>query len=356
VNVRAGYSDAMLPETIRRLWQPSGVYIDTASYGLPALPTVRALQRDVERWRDGSAHWPDLNDAVHRARLAFASLVRVQADRVTVGANVSSMLGLVASCIPDGSRVVAPDIDFASTIYPFLAQADRKVDVRTVPLERLADSVDASTDLVVFSAVQSANGQIAATDDIVAAARTHDALTVCDTTHAIGWLPVPLDDLDVTATAAYKWLTCPRGAAFMTTKPEHLDWIRPHGAGWFAKRDIYDDNYYGPNMDLATDARRLDTSPAWLLWGAVETALQTLSDIGVEEIHTHDLELANRCRAGLGLPPGDSAIVHLDVPEADIPLAEAGIVAGVRAGKVRASFHVHNSIEDVEAVVAALTR
>jgi selenocysteine lyase/cysteine desulfurase len=75
----------------------------------------------------------------------------------------------------------------------------------------------------------------------------------------------------------------------------------------------------------------------------------------MKHIHTHDLELSSRFRAGLGLPPGESAIVHVDAPEAEGRLAAAGIVASVRAGKVRASFHVHNSIEDVEAVVAALT-
>ena len=77
--------------------------------------------------------------------------------------------------------------------------------------------------------------------------------------------------------------------------------------------------------------------------------------IGVEAIGAHDVALANRFRAGLGLEPSDSAIVSVDVAGAEQSLERAGIRAAVRAGSLRASFHLYNTHEDVDAALDALT-
>ena len=70
-------------------------------------------------------------------------------------ANVSGLISQVAVAIPDGSRVLAPEPEFVSLLFPFLAQAERGVTVDVVPLDRLASAVDASVDVVAVSAVQS---------------------------------------------------------------------------------------------------------------------------------------------------------------------------------------------------------
>ena len=64
--------------------------------------------------------------------------------------------------------------------------------------------------------------------------------------------------------------------------------------------------------------------------------------------------LANRFRAGLGLEPGDSAIVSVDIPGAAERLERAGIMAAVRGGRLRTSWHVYNTEADVDAALEAL--
>jgi hypothetical protein len=76
---------------------------------------------------------------------------------------------------------------------------------------------------------------------------------------------------------------------------------------------------------------------------------------GVEAIGAHNLALANRFLAGLGWPSGDSVIVTVDVPGAEERLARAGVRAAVRAGQVRASFHVYSTQADVDLALNALT-
>jgi len=65
--------------------------------------------------------------------------------------------------------------------------------------------------------------------------------------------------------------------------------------------------------------------------------------------------LANRFLAGLDQPTRDSAIVTVDVPGAQERLERAGIRAAVRAGRVRASFHVYSTERDVDLALDALT-
>jgi len=198
-----------------------------------------------------------------------------------------------------------------------------------------------------------ATGAVADFGAIADAAAAHGAMTVIDATQALGWLPLDASRFDVVACHAYKWLMSPRGTAFMAVRPERLEAIVPVAAGWFAGEDVHA-SYFGPPLRLAETARRLDSSPAWFSWVGTQPALALVNAIGVEAIHAHDVGLANRFRAGLGLEPSDSAIVSADVPGARERLEAAGIVAAERGGRLRASWHVYNTDADVDAALDAL--
>jgi selenocysteine lyase/cysteine desulfurase len=339
----------------QRLWDAEPGWLNTASYGLPPRPVWEALQDALASWRAGQGSWEEWTLATDRSREAFARLVGVPASEVAVGAAVSQLLAPVAAALPDGARVLAPEIEFASNLYPWLAQAGRGVTVRTVDaVEKLADAVDAGTDLVAFSLVQSADGTVAGYEQVVEAARAHGALVAVDATQACGWLPFEAGLADVVAVGAYKWLMAPRGSAFAYLSPAVRERMTPHAAGWFAAEDIHS-SYYGPPMRLARDARAFDISPAWFAYVGTAPALEVVERIGVARIRDHDVALANRFLAGLGQPRGDSAIVTVDVPDAERKLERAGVRAAVRVGRVRVSFHVYSTEDDVEMALAALT-
>ena len=337
----------------RRLWEPAGTYLNTASFGLPPLPAWEALQEALDDWRTGRTSWEQWGEATEAARGSFARLVGVEPSTVAVGATVSGLVGLVASSLPQGSRVLAPEVEFTSTLFPFLVQSHRGISVRTVPAAELADAIDETTDVVVFSAVQMATGEVADLAAIATSSRSLGALTLVDATQACGWLPLDGYAFDIVVAAGYKWLLSPRGTAYMAVAPERLAGIVPAAAGWFAGEDVHA-SYFGPPLRLAGDARRLDTSPAWHSWVGAAPALELIEEIGVAAIHAHDLGLANRFREGLGMEAADSAIVFVDVPGAQERLERAGIRAAVRNGRVRTSWHLYNTEEDVSAALAAL--
>ena len=342
-------------ETAQKEFEPTGVYVNTASIGLPPRRAVDALNDAVETWRTGRAEAAGYDELITRARQRFAALVGTTPDRVSIGNQLSTFTALVASALPDGARVLAAEEDFTSVLFPFLAHADRGLHVRTVPLCGLVEAIGAGVDLVAVSAVQSADGRLVpgGLDALASAAAHHGCLTYIDATQAVGWLPFRADRFDFVSCAAYKWLLSPRGTAFGVVRPERLAMLRPLYAGWYAGDDPWT-SIYAPPLRLAKDARRLDISPAWLAWVGTLPALELLTEVGIEAIHRHDLALANALRARLGLPPSDSAIVTVASDRGLERLQAAGIKASVRAGAVRISLHIHNTDADVDAVARAL--
>jgi selenocysteine lyase/cysteine desulfurase len=335
----------------RALWEPAGVYCNTASYGLPPRPAWDALQSALAEWHGGRTSWEHWGQTTDRARAAFARLVGVDVERVAVGSTVSELVGSLVTALPEGARVVVPDVEFTSTLFPLLVQ--RRLDVRTVPVQRLVDAVADGADAVAFSAVQMSSGEVADIEGIAEAAAAGGAITICDATQALGWLPLRAGRLDALVCSAYKWLMSPRGSAFVAVSDRLLERAVPHSAGWYAGEDVHA-SYFGPPLRLASSARRLDLSPAWFSWVGTEPALELIEQIGIDAIHEHDLALANRFRAGIGLEPGDSAIVCADLPGAAERLERAGIVAAVRGGRLRTSWHVYNDEADVDRVLDVL--
>ncbi len=339
----------MTLDDVRRHWQPTGGYLNTASYGLPPKPGWDAMQQALGDWQVGRTSWEAWGDATDATRQSFARLVGVPGETVAVGATVSELVGLVAASVGRG-RLVCAEGDFTSLLWPWLVNG---FEVTEVPLARLAEAVDRSTTVVAVSVVQSSTGALADLDAIEAAARDHGALVVLDATQACGWLPVDASRFDAVACAGYKWLCSPRGTAYLTLGDGLRDRVQPLHGGWFAGEDIHA-SYYGTPLRLAASARRLDTSPAWFSWVGAAPTLELLNEIGIEAIHRNNVLLANRFRSGLGLPEGDSAIVAADAPGAAERLARAGIRASVRAGSLRASFHLYTTEADVDAALDAL--
>jgi selenocysteine lyase/cysteine desulfurase len=303
------------------------------------------MQAVADEWRHGRTGWHGWDGSVGRARACWARLHSVPASRVAVGNQVSSFAGLVAMSLPRGARVLCVEGDFTSVLWPFLAAPG--VDVSLVELSELPSAIDSTVSLVAVSAVQSLDGRVAALDEIAAACEASGARAFIDATQSSGWLPLDAREFDYVAASGYKWLLSPRGVCFMSIRPEAEEPLVPYLAGWYAGDEPFDTNYGAP-MRLADDASRFDLSPAWLSWVGCAPALEVLEQVGIETIHEHNIGLANRFRAGLGMAPGDSAIVSVPAGSLGAALQDAGVMATEREGMMRFSFHVFNTAAEVD--------
>ncbi len=341
----------MTPE-LRALFEPDPGYLNTASVGIPPLTCLTVMTDMLDGWRRGQLAPPDFDEAVRRSRTAWAALTGVDVSQVAIASTVSELVGLVAASLPDGARVVTVKGEFTSVLFPFLAHADRGVSVQEVELEELGQ-LRGPVDLVAVSAVQSADGRWVDLPALLSAAHGAGAKVLLDTTQSCGWLPLPLADVDYVVCGGYKWLLCPRGTAFLSVRPELLDALRPLAAGWYAGDDPWT-SIYGSPLRLAPDARRLDISPAWFSWAGAAVSLELLAGLDLTAVRAHDVGLADLMLTRLGLPRQGSAIVTVEQPDAAGRLSAAGVRTAVRAGRVRASFHLYNDERDVELAVAAL--
>jgi selenocysteine lyase/cysteine desulfurase len=337
------------------LWEQHGVYLNTATYGLPPKTAYDATVAALTDWRTGRTSEDAWEASTECARATFAKLVNVKPESVSCGATVSELIGLVAASLPNGARVLTAENDFASTLFPFTVHEGRGVTVDAVPLTRLVDAVSESYAIVVVSHVQAYSGEVADLRGLIDKCARTKTLLCIDATQSCGWLPTDASKLDFYVCHAYKWLLSPRGSAFMAVRSDRLQSIIPLHAGWWATDDPNNNLFGLPNRISKKTARRIDTSPAWFSWVGTAAALDVISEIGVDVIEAHDMRLARRFCDRMGLPTPVSPIVYVTSSNGHERLLAKGVRASVRAGRTRVSFHIYNSEADVDRAVEALS-
>ncbi|MFJ7985184.1 aminotransferase class V-fold PLP-dependent enzyme [Streptomyces sp. NPDC096351] len=336
---------------------PKNTYLNTSTCGLLPRRTIDAITLLAEETAAGRPGGSGDFEIVAEARATYGRLVGVPAERVAVGSSVGVHCGMIAQSMPAGAEVLFAEGDFSSVITPFTIRGDLRT--RFVPLERLAESVGPDTALVALSSVQSADGRTADLPAVRAAAAAHGARTLLDATQSAGWLPLRAGEWDYTVAGGYKYLLCPRGASFLTVTEEAQDSLVPIHANWVTGEEMWA-NSYGPVRELARSARRFDEPPAFLSYHGAARSLALLEEVGIERIEAHNKGLAARFRSGLfalGHAPvvDDSTVVAVpglgDRAEA---LREAEVLLSVRAGNLRASFHLYNTAADVDRALEVL--
>ena len=355
-------------------------YFNTAAVGL-ASDTVAATYRAlVEEWTEHGFDWMRGETSAENARRSAAALLGAEASDVALIASVSAAAGLVAAQFGPartGQNIVIGEREYSSNHYPWRLLAAKGYDVRQVAFRNgglepddVAEHVDARTQLVAFSAVQTATGHRSDVAAIASLAREVGALVFVDGSQAIGALPVA-DDLghvDVLATADHKFLmNAGRGMGYCYLSPAAQDRFVPVNAGWKAGA-VPADSFFGPTMTLSTTASRFDSSISWMAAAGNEAALSVLQEFGPEAVYRRNRELADLLRTSMSelgwapadLPPANrSTIVAVPLRGTDpgallADLRRRGTVCAARDGNLRLAVHFYNHEEDVERVVEAL--
>lgn len=330
-------------------------YLAACVAGLPPHAVSAAVHEHLELWQRGRLDSEWLSEEVETMRALYARLAGVTVGEVGCASHVSQLVSIVATVVPDGGEVLAVAGDFSSLTHPFEQLSARGVRVRYVPVAELAESVDENTDLVVFSLVQSATGEVADHERICAAAARYGAYTLADLTQSLGWLAVGARDFDFTVCHAYKWLCSPRGTAFLTVRQGLEGKLTPLAAGWCSATSVWESCYAG-HTPLAPNAGRFDLSPVWPSISGTVRALELFNSLDAVRVQEYCLELANMARDAVGLTRYGSAIVAWPDPTGAYvrALRDAGIAVSGRAGNARIACHIWNGEQDIELLREAL--
>lgn len=343
-----------IPTSVRNEFSARRIHLDSASLGLAPAVTSTALGDAIAAWSNGEVAAQDYDKAIARSRAAYARIVGCPIDWLAITTPLSVATGHAAALLQPGETVLVAEEEFTSVLFPFLARAGDGIVVRQVPIVELVDHIDASVEMVAVSAVQSADGHRLDLEALATRSAEAQALTYVDITQAAGWTTIDATRFDMTSAGLYKWLCSPRGAGFFSVGPHLWDRMGALAPGWYSGQDPWTSTYRGP-FRQADNARRYDVSPAWLCWEGAAASLELLASLDPEAIGAHNIALANRFRAGLGLSPGDSAIVSTDLSPTQVTaLTDLGVNFASRDGRSRFSFHLYNTDAEVDKALDAI--
>ncbi|MFO8061201.1 MAG: aminotransferase class V-fold PLP-dependent enzyme, partial [Bacillota bacterium] len=283
------------------------VYLNAASIAMVPAP-VRQKQEEYER-EIGSVGTVSLDEeaesrATDLPRRLLADLFGTEESRIALVSNATEALSHLAWGIRPqrGTNVVVIDLDFPSTVYPWMRAAqDTGAEVRLVRamedprslcIEDIAAAVDDDTTAVCISEVQYATGHRFDLGLLAELAHDAGALCIVDGTQSAGVVPVDVEESDVDAFVAsgYKWLCAPFGAAAMYVHPRLMGSIDPPIAGWRSTRDIF--AFDATRLDFIDDARKFHAgTPSYGAMFALGEIARYLLDLGVDTVFEHVLSL-----------------------------------------------------------------
>jgi len=348
------------------------VYINSCSQGALSDSVRAAYDEYLTGWDERGAPWDYWVERTEAARGVFARLVNAQPDDVAVTTSLSAGVSALASAIDFSVRpkVVISDYEFPTIGQIWHAQQLRGAEVHVVAPEDVEEAIDERTAVVSITGVCYRNGARLPVEEIARVGREHGALVVLDAYQAAGTYPLDVTELgvDVLASGVLKYLLGSAGLGFMWVRPGLSTELVPTETGWFADRDIFemDHTRYAPSPT----ARRFQsgTPPVPSIYAGI-AGIELMLEIGVAATREHVSALNDRLIDGVDdlggtvVTPRDPerrgalvCVASTDAPGLVAELGKDGIVTSDRDGNLRVSAHAYNTVEDIDAVLAALAR
>jgi selenocysteine lyase/cysteine desulfurase len=348
------------------------VYINSCSQGALSDAVRASYEQYLSDWDEYGAPWEYWVERQEAARAAFAGLVNAAPDEVAVTTSLSAGVSALASGLRFArrSKVVLTDWEFPTIGQIWHAQEARGARVVhvTPTLEEFDRVVDDDTLLVSITHVCYRNGAMVDVPKIVELAHERGALVLLDAFQSIGSLPVDVKELgvDFLGAGVLKYLLGSAGLGFFYCRRDLVERVWPTQTGWFADENIFamDHTDYSP---AHTAARfQSGTPPVPAIYAGI-AGIELMQEIGIASTREHVNKLNEHLVAGvdeLGATVATPRELHgalMCVKSTDsralvAALDAEGIVTSERDGNLRVSAHCYNTVEDVDAVLAALRK
>lgn len=300
------------------------------------------------------------------------------ADEYALVTSTGAGIGIVASGYQwqKGDNVVIPIDEHWNNTFPWLALRERGVEVRLVPVgedqridpDKIAALVDNNTRILSTAAVRFNTGFRTDLRLLSEIAHKKGALLMVDGIQGAGVFPINVKDdgIDILACGGFKWLLGMPGTGFLYVNNKAQERVSPVMPGMFAAENNYRELHYLP------DARRYETGTiAYSLFQAWIAGLDTLQEIGINNIHTRVLELTDRIISGLRsknieiVTPVDninerSAIISFTLGSENAnrdcykKLRENKIIVTLRDGLIRVSPNFFNTEDEIDRFLGLL--
>jgi selenocysteine lyase/cysteine desulfurase len=351
------------------------VYLNSCSQGALSKRVEAAFSEYLQTWHDQGSPWDLWVEKYEEARGVFASFIGADPDEVAIVASASAGVNSLASALSftDRPNVVLGEFEFPTMGHIWLSQARRGAQIKFIDAqdERLTVEayervIDHKTLIVPLTHVCFRNGFRMPAKDIAKIAHDRGALVLLDDYQDCGSRAVDVKamDLDFYVSGTLKYLLGPPGVAFLYVRKSLALSLVPSITGWFGQANPF--AFDVKLLDPAPNARRFQagTPPIPPIYGASE-GVRLLQVIGLQNVTDQVRTLTTALLRGvreLGIQtktPADSVgplvVLRSKDSNALVKLfAESGIVVSNRHDGLRISFHVYNTLDDVQIVLRHL--
>ncbi|MCU0481142.1 MAG: aminotransferase class V-fold PLP-dependent enzyme [Anaerolineae bacterium] len=377
------------------LLRPDVVFLNHGSFGacpLPVFETYQAWQRELEAQPvEFLGRRADV--LLDEARATLADYLHCYADDLVYIPNATVGMNTIARSIPlqAGDEILATDHEYGAVdlLWQFICEKTGAKYIRQpMPLpfttheafvERLWSAVTPRTKVISISHLTSPTAMIFPIGDIIKRARDAGIYTVIDGAHAPGQLPLNLTELDPDFYTGncHKWLSAPKGAAFLYARRELHHLIDPLVISWGYQPAT--GQSMGGGLQLSSATTRLVQQNQYQATRDISAYLSVPAAIQFQAEHDwdtvrarcHELAIQTRQRiadiTGLPIPApefwlGQMCLAPLPKIDPndfkkrlyDEHRVEAPIITWNDNHFIRISFQGYNTQSDADAVVEAL--
>jgi len=381
---------AKMNTDIRKLFPitESYAYFDHASMAPMSTKVTGAMNaflRDVQT--SGPLGFYTWMKRIQEIRAAAARLINSSPTQIAFVANTSEGVSAIANGIAwkSGDNVVSCVDEFPANIYPWMNLAKQGVELRLAPsingkvlTEDILHLINKRTRAVAISSVQYATGQRMDLATIGKYSRKHNVLFFVDAIQGLGALKMDVEAeyIDALTANSHKFLLGPGGCGFLYISEKAMDVVTPSVVGWLSVENPAEafspDLKYnlGQPLPLHSGAIRFEAgSQNFAGIFGFGAALDTILEVGTDQVELQVIELTDRLCAGLAdrgydvvSPRNDgekSAIVcctHTRHSSAFLRehLIANKVITADRSGRLRIAPHLYNTHDEVDQLLNAL--
>ena len=318
---------------------------------------------------------------LEKGRKLGAQLLNCQSNEVAFVGPTSLALSFIASGLKlrRGDNILVYFEDYPSNVYPWMALADQGVEVRMMNTRGLGlirpkdviGQVDENTRLVALASCHFISGYRLDYQAIGKYLHSRNILFCLDAIQTVGAFPTTVEEVDLLAADAHKWLLGPCGAGLMYVRSSVQERITPPIYGW---NNVRCPNYVAQEQLVFRSGSQKYEAGTHNLLGIVGlvAAMELILELGVENIARELLRKRARlvpalqakgCTVLQADAPAENAsgIVSFHRPGADLAalhqkLTDAGVVTSLRGDRtgqqyIRLSPHYYNTDAELERVL-----